>query len=71
MHPTMLSGDVTPSSLNLPPPLLIPSSLNDSKDNDLLTADINDDGNISDSSVNGNQEVIADDGPTPLTCERG
>lgn len=68
----MLSGDVTPSSLNLgPPPLLIPSSLNDSKDNDLLTTDISDDGNISDSSTSGNHEINNDDGPTPLTCEKG
>ncbi len=71
IHPTILSGDVTPSSLNLPPPLLIPSSLNESKDNDLLTTDISDDGNISDNSTNGNNEIICDDGPTPLQCDRG
>jgi hypothetical protein len=72
IHPTILSGDVTPSSLNLPPPLLIPSSsLNESKDNDLSTTDIMDDGNTSDSSINGNNENICDDGPAPLTCDRG
>jgi arginine-glutamic acid dipeptide repeat-containing protein len=38
-----------------------------SKDNDLS----NDDGNISDSSTNGNQELICDEGPPPLTCDRG
>ncbi|CAF3675846.1 unnamed protein product [Adineta steineri] len=70
IHPTILSGDVTPSSLCLPPPLLIPSSLNESKDNDLLTTDINDDGNTSDSSTNGNNEIICDEGPMPLPCER-
>jgi hypothetical protein len=76
MHPTILSGDVTPSSLGLippPPPLHIPSSLNESKDNDLLntTTDINDDGSASDSSISGNNELIRDDGPIPLTCDRG
>jgi hypothetical protein len=71
IHPTILSGDVTPSSLSLPPPLLIPSSLNESKDNDLLTTDITEDGNISDSSINGNNELVCDDGPVPSTCERG
>jgi hypothetical protein len=71
IHPTILSGDVTPSSHSLPPPLLIPSSLNESKDNDLLTTDIPDDGNTSDSSTNANTEIICDDGPTPSTCERG
>lgn len=73
IHPTILSGDVTPSSLAVPPPpLIIPSTINDSKDNDLLltTTDINEDGNTSDSSTNGTQELIQDDGPTPLTCER-
>ncbi|CAF0776010.1 unnamed protein product [Rotaria sp. Silwood1] len=78
IHPTILSGDVTPSSLCLPPPtsipppppLLIQSSLNESKDNDSLTNDITDDGNISDSSMSGNHEIIADEGPAPLTCER-
>ncbi len=38
-----------------------------SKDNDLS----NDDENISDNSINGNQELICDEGPTPLTCDRG
>ncbi|CAF0726477.1 unnamed protein product [Rotaria sordida] len=78
IHPTILSGDVTPSSLNLPsttsapppPPLLIPSSLNESKDNDSLTTDMTDDGNISDSSMSGNHEISSDSGPAPLTCER-
>jgi hypothetical protein len=74
IHPTILSGDVTPSSHTLPPPppLLIPSTLNDTRDNDLLTTtDINDDGNTSDSSANGNHEWSGDDGPVPLTCDRG
>jgi arginine-glutamic acid dipeptide repeat-containing protein len=53
IHPTILSGDVTP--------------IISSKDNDLS----NDDGNISDSSTNPNQEFICDDGPTPLTCDKG
>ena len=70
-HPTILSGDVTPSSShNLPPPPLI-SSLNESKDNDLLTTDIPDDGNTSDTSTNGNPERQCDSGPTPIACERG
>jgi hypothetical protein len=30
-----------------------------------------DDGNTSDSSINGNNENICDDGPAPLTCDRG
>lgn len=74
MHPTILSGDVTPSSLSLqlpPPPLLIPSTLNESKDNDSLTADINEDGNVSDSSTNTNQDIICDDGPAPLISDKG
>lgn len=51
---------------------MIPSALNESKDNDLLTtADINDDGNTSDSSASAQHEVICDDGPVPLACERG
>ncbi|CAF1085263.1 unnamed protein product [Adineta ricciae] len=72
MHPTILSGDVTPSSsLSIPPPpLLIPSSLHESKDNDLLTTDIPDDGNTSDNSANGTSEVNHDDGPAPMLCER-
>ncbi|CAF3940377.1 unnamed protein product, partial [Rotaria sp. Silwood1] len=60
-----------PTSIPPPPPLLIQSSLNESKDNDSLTNDITDDGNISDSSMSGNHEIIADEGPAPLTCERG
>ncbi len=38
-----------------------------SKDNDLST----DDGDISDSSTNTNQEFSCDEGPTPITCDRG
>ncbi|CAM4989877.1 unnamed protein product, partial [Rotaria socialis] len=38
---------------------------------DSLTTDITDDGNISDSSMNGNHEINNDDGPPPLACERG
>lgn len=73
IHPTILSGDVTPSCFAVPPTsLIIPSTLNESKDNDLLTTtDINDDGNTSDSSTNDNHEIICDDGPVPLTCEKG
>ncbi len=39
-----------------------------SKDNNDLS---NDDGNTSDSSTNANQELICDEGPTPITCDRG
>ena len=42
-------------------------SISSSRDNDLS----NDEGNTSDSSINGHQEIIADRGPTPLTCDRG
>lgn len=66
---------MTPSSSSLappPPPLLIPSSsLNQSKDIDLSTTDIPDDGNMSDSSATGSTEIICDDGPPPVTCDRG
>ena len=60
MHPTILSGDVTPST-----------TLNESRDNDLTaTTDITDDENLSDSSTNTNNEINCDDGPAPLTCDR-
>ena len=79
VHPNYFANcnnmNTTPQHLhNAPPtpPLLIPSSLNESIDNDLLTTtDINDDGSASDSSINGNTELVCDNGPIPLTCDRG
>ena len=71
MHPTILSGDVTPSSLNIPSPHLVSSSLNESKDKNLLTTDITDDGNTSDSSINDNHESSDDRETPPLKCEKG
>lgn len=73
MHPTILSGDVTPTSLNPSlSSLTIPSGSNEGKDTDLQTStDINDDGNISDNSANDSHDIVADDGPVPVACDRG
>ena len=43
------------------------TSINSSKDNDIS----DDEGNTSDCSTNGNQEANGDQGPAPLSCDRG
>ena len=69
-HPTILSGDVTPANAG-PPPLILPSDT-DLTTNNSTNVDINDDGNISDTTVNSvDIESFTDRGPTPLVCDRG